>query len=120
MQDRRGDMLRLADMLESMRKIRTFTKAGREAFLASEISQDAVIRNLEVIGEAAGKVSQGIRQAHPNMPWAKMRGFASFAKHEYWRLDLYNVWAAVEGLPKLEAVAVKVRADFTRGGAGSK
>ncbi len=50
MPDKRGDILRLADLLSAMRKIRDFTDGGHDAFLSSEVIQDAVIRNLEIIG----------------------------------------------------------------------
>ncbi len=113
MPDKRGDILRLADLLSAMRKIRDFTDGGHDAFLSSEVIQDAVIRNLEIIGEVAGKMSPELRNAHPEVPWAKMRGFASLAKHEYWRLDLDQVWGAIESIPLLESAASRIRADRT-------
>lgn len=65
--------------------------------------QDAVIRNLEVIGEASGKISDPLRRRYPAVPWSKMRGFASFAKHEYWRVSIERLWETVQQLPALEA-----------------
>jgi uncharacterized protein with HEPN domain len=109
-QDRRGDLQRLADILTAAAKIRDFTRPGREAFLGSEVTQDAVVRNFEVIGEAAGKLSEGLRREHPAVPWSRMRGLASFAKHEDWTVDPRRLWAAIEALPAIEASVSKIRA----------
>jgi uncharacterized protein with HEPN domain len=110
-ENRRGDPHRLADILVAIAKIREFTRPGLEAFLASEVTQDAVIRNFEVIGEAAGKVSPRLRSGHPQVPWSKMRGLAALAKHEYWKVDPHRLWAAVEALPAIEASVSKIRAE---------
>jgi uncharacterized protein with HEPN domain len=98
-------------MLTAMRRIVVFTREGREAFASSPVTQDAVVRNMEVIGEAAGKVSVEVREEHPEVPWSKMRGFASFAKHEYWRVEVSRVWAAVEQMPGLESQIAAIRVD---------
>jgi uncharacterized protein with HEPN domain len=104
-------MLRLADILMAMRKILGFTKEGQAAFLFSPVTQDAVVRNLEVIGEAAGRVCGPLRDAHPEVPWNGMKGFASFAKHEHWKVNIARVWAAVEQIPELESKITGIRAD---------
>lgn len=109
--DRRGDVRRLADIQVSIRKIVEATAGGRQAFDASFVIQDAIVRNLEIMGEAAGKISEGVRSQYPEVPWRRMRGFASFAKHEYWKIDLSTLWAAVEQMPSLESKVAAVRAD---------
>jgi uncharacterized protein with HEPN domain len=103
--------MRLADILLGTKLIATYIEDGEQAFLESSKTQDAVIRQLEVIGEAAGSISQELRTSHPEVPWKSMRGFASFAKHEYWRLELRRIWnAAVECKLIGEAVA-SIRVD---------
>jgi len=93
----REDTLRLADIASATRSIASYIADGEQKFFESRMIQDAVIRQLEVIGEAAGNVSPHIRSGHPEVPWRSMRGFASFSKHEYWRVDVRRVWnAAVE------------------------
>ena len=114
MQDRRGDLHRLSDMLTAMAKIRGFTRSGSDAFLSSAVTQDAVIRNFEVIGGAAGKVSTSLRSEHPEVPWSKMRGLASLAKHEYWRIDPHRIWASVEEIPRLESAITGIRAEQSK------
>jgi uncharacterized protein with HEPN domain len=88
----RDDIVRLADILAATRLIAEYISDGESAFFASTKTQDAVIRQLELIGEAAGKVSSKLRDEHPGVPWKGMRGFASFATHESWKLELRRVW----------------------------
>jgi uncharacterized protein with HEPN domain len=109
-EDGRGDILRLADILRALRQIELYTAAGREEFIASQLAQDAVVRNLEIIGEAAGKVSLHVRTENPKVEWARLRGFASFAKHEYWRIDPERLWTVVEAIPELARLISSVRA----------
>jgi uncharacterized protein with HEPN domain len=110
MTGRRGDGARVADMLRSAERLEEILRLGYDAFAASWVSQSAVIRELEVLGEAAGHMSSEVRLAHPEIIWNKMRGFSSFAKHEYWRINPEQLWKAVEAMPSLhkKVAAVKV------------
>jgi uncharacterized protein with HEPN domain len=96
----RGDQLRLADILERIDRILTATGEGRRQFEVSEILQDAVIRNLEVIGEASAQLSPPVRRSHPELPWRAMIGFRNLASHAYWKVEPSRIWAIVEMLPK--------------------
>jgi len=74
------------------------------AFLASNLHQSAVIRKLEVIGEAAGKVSRAFATAHPDIPWREMAGLRHRLIHGYDDVRLDIVWrVATERLPVLIA-----------------
>jgi hypothetical protein len=66
----------MAHSLECAAKIERYTKGGKEQFLNDEMVQDAVIRNFEIIGEAAKRVPTGYRRAHAEMPWRLMAGFS--------------------------------------------
>ena len=101
MTNRRGDALRLADILRSVARIEEVLEAGYEPFSKSWLSQSAVVRELEIVGESAGEVSASVRKRHPEVEWEKLRGFSSFAKHEYWRVDPQLLWKAVEEMPSL-------------------
>jgi uncharacterized protein with HEPN domain len=60
--------------------------------------QDAVVRNIEIIGEAVNKVNaaaRGFIQQHPDLPWAQMRAMRNVAIHEYFFVDLKIVWTTV-------------------------
>ena len=90
------DATRLADILERIDRIFRATSEGGEAFYASEVVQDAVIRNLEVIGEAAKHVSTGTRRRYSRVPWREMSRFRDLAIHHYGKLLADEVWAIVE------------------------
>jgi len=104
----RADGPRLADILRSVDRIEEVLQEGYERFSGSWRSQSAVIRELEVVGEAAGAVSNGLRKRHPEIEWNLMRGFSSFAKHEYWRVDPQKLWKAVLEMPSLRERIAKV------------
>jgi len=71
-------------------------------FRASRLHQNAVIRSLEVIGEAAGKVSSGVRAAHPEISWREITGMRHRLIHGYAEVRLDVVWAVVrDSLPPL-------------------
>ena len=57
-------------------KIETYTNSGKEEFMSSDLIQDAVIRNLEIVGEATKRVSQGIKEQHQEIPWRQMAGLS--------------------------------------------
>jgi len=76
-----------------------------EGFQQSELHQNAVMRPLEIIGEAARLVSQQTRQAHPEIPWEQMIGMRNRLIHEYFRVNLKTVWETVQNdLPRLIAL----------------
>ncbi|MDR7606356.1 MAG: DUF86 domain-containing protein [Armatimonadota bacterium] len=94
----------LAHILECVQKIERFTADGRERFFQDTMVQDAVLRNFEVIGEAAKRLDDAYRKAHPENPLAGLRDVLI---RQYEGVDLEKVWAIVENeLPRLrEAIA---------------
>lgn len=71
--------------------------------MADELVQDAVLRNFEVIGEAAKRLDDAYRAAHPEIPWRSLAGLRDVLIHQYEGVDLERVWAIVEGdLPGLK------------------
>lgn len=103
------DRLYLSHMLESIRRIREFTAAGREEFMASLLIQDAVIRNFEVVGEAAKRLSEDCARANPEIPWRRIAGFRDVLIHQYMGVDLLEVWnIVVRDLPTLETSLQKI------------
>lgn len=97
------DRLYLLDIADSIYWIEMIVQDGREAFMQSRIYQDAVIRNFEIIGEAAKLVSPELKQAHPDVPWHRVSGLRDVLIHQYHRVDLEVVWQIIEGdLPDLK------------------
>jgi len=82
----------LIHILERIQRIESYTAGGREAFLASSMIQDAVIRNFEIIGEAVKGISENFRLVHPGLPWRRLAGFRDVLIHNYPGVDLEEVW----------------------------
>ena len=77
---------------------------SREIFLGNIQLQDSVIRRLEIIGEAAGRVSRHMRDENPDIPWSKMRGMRNWVIHRYDDIDMDLVWDTVQqDIPRLIA-----------------
>lgn len=87
----------ILDILESARRIMAYV-AGmtRQDFLQDTQVQDAVIRRLEIIGEAAGRISPEFRGAHPEIQWPEIRGMRNQMIHGYDNVDVDIVWDTVE------------------------
>lgn len=89
----RSDSDFVADMLEAVERISAYIASlDYDDFLSDTKTQDAVIRNLEVIGEAAKNVSTGIRQQHSDIPWQSMAGVRDRLIHDYFGVNIDIVW----------------------------
>ena len=100
----RDDELYLQDMLESIRAIASYVEnVGRDSFDADRKTQAATIRELEIIGEAAGRISEETRTLHPEVNWRLLKDFRNVLAHEYFGVNLDIVWDIVKNkLPQLE------------------
>jgi uncharacterized protein with HEPN domain len=86
---RHDDSIRLHHLLDAARKAVMITAGRTRAQVAAdEIGQLALARLLEIVGEAAGKVSLQLREAHPELPWAQMGGLRNRLAHAYFDVDL--------------------------------
>ena len=85
----------LAHILECAQKIERYTKGGEKEFQNDTMHQDAVIRNFEIIGEAAKRVPEAYRKTHSQVPWRLMAGFRDVLIHAYEGVDLKRVWQIV-------------------------
>ena len=94
---KRDTLLLLDDMLQSALKIKKYTKDFNfETFLADEKTIDAVVRNFEVIGEAANHIDSDFRDKNPEIEWNRIRGFRNRIVHEYFGIDYEIVWTIID------------------------
>lgn len=92
----KDDSIYLLHLRDTLRRIFDYAAAGRENFLQDTKTQDAVVRNLEVIGEAVRHVSEKLRARHPDVPWRRIAGMRDKLIHEYLGVDRELVWEVVE------------------------
>ena len=98
----KDDEVYLKYIRDAIVQINSYTAEGEESFFKEKIIQDAVIRNLEIIGEAVKNLSPDIRKRKPNVPWSRIAGMRDVLIHEYFGVDLKTVWYVVENrLPDL-------------------
>jgi uncharacterized protein with HEPN domain len=84
------------DMIQACEKVQRYTKGmNQQAFFENELIEDAVLRNLTIIGEAASKVPDDVQQQFDGIEWRKIVAFRNIAMHEYFGLDRDIVWDVV-------------------------
>lgn len=104
----------IADIAESAADILVFTKGmSFEDFKSDKKTQYAVIRSLEIMGEAAKKIPDSVRKQYPKVPWRQMAGTRDKLIHEYHGVDLAIIWAVVEEeMPRLKPAVDEMTKDF--------
>jgi len=89
--------LLLDDMLESASKIKRYTTDMTfDSFIREEKTVDAVVRNFEIIGEAANRIDPDFRTKNPEIEWNRIRGFRNRIVHDYFGIDSEIVWEIIE------------------------
>ena len=112
----KNDLLYADHIIECIRRIEEYVAGGEEAFQASTLIQDAVVRNLQILAESAKRISNSLRDQHPDIPWRQMTGFRNIAVHQYFELDLRFVWEIVTvDLPELKRTVTQLREDLSQG-----
>jgi uncharacterized protein with HEPN domain len=94
---------RLFDMLEAIEKIEQYASKGRAAFEKEELIQTWIVHHLQIVGEAAGKLGREFHDQHPLIPWPQVVAMRNVLVHDYFGVDLEEVWRVVErDLPDLK------------------
>jgi uncharacterized protein with HEPN domain len=100
----KNDAVYLHHILDAIHRIEQYlTGISYDHFLQDVLLQDGVVRQMEIIGEAARNVSSALRNDHPELPWSKMIGIRNILIHAYFRVDIFIVWdTAQSDLPCLK------------------
>src|SRR5262249_20869365 len=108
----RADRELLGDILEAIRRAEAYMEGqSYEQFLVDTKTQDAVIRALEIVGEATKKLSPALRERHPEIPWKNMAGVRDKLIHDYFGVNFDVVWKIVrDELPSLAVQVAKTLA----------
>lgn len=97
------DRTYLIHICDAVTLIRQYTAIGEQAFMASSLHQDAVMRKFEIVGEAGGRLSKELREASP-IAWQEIKAFRNFLAHQYMDVRPALVWRIIiDDLPALEA-----------------
>ena len=106
----KDDLFYIENILQSITRIQLYISSkDYETFIEDFIVQDAVVRQLEIIGEATKRITKDFRNNNPEIPWADMAGMRDILIHDYIDVDLDIVWkTASESIPKLKALIEKL------------
>ena len=105
----------LTHVIQSIDKIEFITKdLSYGIYLEDWIKQDAIVRNIEIIGEAIRNVDDELKQLYPNVPWNEARGMRNILIHEYFRIEFDEVWKTLnEDLPNLKVQILSIIKDIS-------
>lgn len=99
----KSDYIYLRHILDAIQKIESYTSVGHDVFMSTSHWQDAVVRQLEIIGEATKRLSPDTRNKHPEIPWRRIAGLRDVLIHDYLGVDLSKVWQITQNaLPRLK------------------
>ena len=100
----RNYSLYLQDIAEAIDRIQLYLEGvARDEFETNQMRLDAVIRNLQIIGEAVKKIPDSIQKKYPNIPWREIAGLRNRVTHAYFNVDINIIWDVVQSeLPILK------------------
>jgi len=106
----KDDKLYLIHIGECIERIESYVQGiDKEAFIASSLVQDAVIRNLQIMAESTQRLSDNLKEAQPDVDWYKIAGFRNVLVHDYLGVDVQRVWNIIENeIPALREAVRKM------------
>lgn len=117
---KRDDTVYLRDILDAIRQIEIYLQSiSYKAFCQDRMRQDAVVRELEIIGEASRKLTEVFRTQHPEIPWQDIIGMRHKIAHDYFEVDLRTVWdTSKSDLPPLKQQVEQILVEMGENHAG--
>lgn len=110
----KSDATYLRHILEMIGRIEAATNAGEAAFLASQLHQDAVLRNLHTIMETTQRLSAELKSSYPEVEWAKLAAFRNVLVHDYLGIDIELVWTVVSrDIPVFKSKVLQILKEIT-------
>jgi uncharacterized protein with HEPN domain len=112
---RRNIALYIKDLVENMKHAETFIEnLTYEEFIKDKKTSYAVVRCIEIIGEAAKNIPDDVRDRYPDIPWKKMAGMRDKISHFYFGIDMKKVWLGVKrDIPKIKPQIKKILKDLS-------
>src|SRR3989344_3504096 len=103
----------IQDISDNINNIESFSKnLNKEKFESNKLRQNAIVRCLEIIGEAAKNIPDSFRDKYLDIPWKKIAGFRDVLSHAYFGVSIDRVWNIIElDLPKLKIEIEKIKFD---------
>lgn len=92
----RDDRSRLHDILDAIKRVERYAKRGRRVFEEDELVHTWMIHHIQIIGEAASKLTSSFRRTHRQIPWPQIIKMRHVLVHDYLGIDLGEIWAVVE------------------------
>lgn len=108
---KRDISLFIEDIKDSIRNIDNFSKGlNKNKFLKDKLRQSAIVRQLEIIGEAVKNIPSSFKERFPNIPWKDIAGFRDVLSHAYFGINIERVWNIIKvDLPKLKGQIDKIK-----------
>jgi len=109
----KSERIYLDHILVCIEKVRRAASIGRDAFLKSELHQDAILRNLQTLAESTQKLSPRSRSLRPEIDWRAVAGFRNVLVHDYLGVDLEQAWRIIhDDQPPLETAVRSILASL--------
>jgi len=109
----KDDLVYIEHVLGCLTRIQTYTGGSRSVFIESTLVQDAVVRNLQVMAESTQRLSEEIKNKHPEVDWRGLAGFRNLLAHGYLGVDAQRVWDLIETrLAALRTSMERIRAEL--------
>lgn len=107
----RGPAKRCEDILSALDVVRLYAARGYEDFCENIETQSVLLRHMQIIGEAAWRIPNDVRELAPDLPWNSIAGLRHIIVHTYFDLDLMRIWRTISGeLDALDAAARQILA----------